>query len=146
MWNDFGGKVTCCGFSSFYQTESGKAWSSGSWVRDCTAVTGVSLQKHFWVVFSIILAQKWLSFAYLSLSGWIPIPLYCGLLDGWRKRSFLSLYYRDLPHLETVSVSCSVIWRVTKCVLNVLSIPCVLLWAFSFSCWMKFRFYNKCYS
>lgn len=41
---------------------SNKAWDDvflglGSWVLDCTAVTGVSLWKHFWLAFSIILTK-----------------------------------------------------------------------------------------
>lgn len=73
--------MTHHGFPSFYQAELGKTWSSSSWVLDCIAMIGISLQKHFWLFFSVTLTQKKVELIdYLSLSGWVPGPLY---VNSW---------------------------------------------------------------
>lgn len=136
--------MTCHGFPSFYQTELGKNWNLGSGVLDCTAVTGVSLQKHVYLAFFTILTLKnWAN--WLARSYWLSTKsVIRELLDRLRSRSALSLHYRGPPPSENSSVIHKVIWRVTKHILDVLPIPCVLL--LYTSCWIKGRFYNKCYS
>lgn len=109
--------------------------SSGSHSSDRDFSSQAFLNS-FFPNFSTKMIEFWLAqFFWLDTSS-----IVCGLLDGW-SLSFLSLCYEDCLHLETVPVFCK-----TKCVLNLLPIPCVLLWALSISCWLKFRFCNKCYS
>lgn len=124
MWSHFGGKVTHHGFPSFYQAELGKTWSSSSWVLDCIAMIGISLQKHFWLFFSVTLTQKKVELIdYLSLSGWVPGPLYVNSWMDWGKDLFWAFITGICLCLKPVSVFCKVISRVTKYVLKVLPYP-----------------------
>lgn len=96
-----------------------------------------------WLFFTILTLKKsWAN--WLTRSYWLSTSsVLCGLLDGQRKRSSLSLHYRGPPPSEDSFLIHKVIWRVTKHILNVLPIRCVLL--LYTSCWIKFRFSSKCY-